>query len=591
MNLVKIAAPVALLLAQSLAAPCSENPQQPTPTFSANARAVVVDVVVTKGDGDAVTALRKDDFQVLENGQPQTIDYFEEHQARELAPGAIAPLPAMPPNVYTNVPPVPESDAVNVLLLDSLNTEKQDQIYVHKQILNFLRNMKPGTRAAIFTLGSRLRFIQGFTTDSSQLVAALNDKKNGFVAQLDASSRSRSDSADDAQDIQTLASMLGGSGRTDAGIQALAQSQSEYGEFQLGNRIKMTLEALDYLARFLAAVPGRKNLIWFASSFPVTIYPSALQDQSLSNIRVYTDRVKSTADLLTLSKVAVYPVSAQGVMVEHTMEADQAGPSRMGGIGAYGDAANARADTIMAMEQLASDTGGKAYYNTNDLNTAVQHAIADGSHYYTLVYTPANKKLDGKYRRIEVKVPSGRYHLSYRHGYNADTGQAARPDVDSNPLRPLLRFGLPAETEVLYGVRVLPADPQPATGSVRAGKNPKLSGPVTRYNLDFLIDLKDVKLVATADGEHRGTLEVGLIAYDGKGNAVNWTGATQQMNLKPDLYAAIERSGIPAHVEIDLPTTPVLLVTGIYDWNSGKAGTLSIPLPAPAVKAPAAAGK
>src|SRR5208337_1700812 len=165
--------------------------------LKAQARAVVVDVVVTKSNNEQVPGLHKQDFTVLEDGKPQAIDFFEEHTAKSVPPGALPPLPAMPPDVYTNVPPAPESDAVNVLLLDSLNTAKQDQSYVHKQILNFLKNMQPGIRVAIFTLGSKLRFVQGFTTDSSVLLAALNDKKNGFFTQTNPSFRSRSDVADD----------------------------------------------------------------------------------------------------------------------------------------------------------------------------------------------------------------------------------------------------------------------------------------------------------------------------------------------------------------------------------------------------------
>ena len=74
-------------------------------------------------------------------------------------------------------------------------------------------------------------------------------------------------------------------------------------------------------------------------------------------------------------------------------------------------------------------------------------------------------------------------------------------------------------------------------------------------------------------------LQVELLAYDREGHALNWVGGTQAMNLAPDLFAAIKRSGVPAHFEIDLPAnTEVFLETGVYDWASGKAGTLEIPL-------------
>jgi len=71
---------------------------------------------------------------------------------------------------------------------------------------------------------------------------------------------------------------------------------------------------------------------------------------------------------------------------------------------------------------------------------------------------------------------------------------------------------------------------------------------------------------------------VALLAYGRDGKAVNWAGATQGMNLDLNVYAAIQKSGIPVHAEIDLPNTDVYLETGVYDWGSGKAGTLEIPL-------------
>jgi VWFA-related protein len=573
--------PVVLLCASAAHVAAQANQPDQTPTIKTNVRAVAVDVVVTRGDDEPVTALHKQDFQIFEDGKPQSIDFFEEHTVHNLPPGALPPLPPMPPNVYSNVPAAPPDDAVNVLLLDSLNTEKQDQVFMHKQILEFLRHMQPNTRTAVFTLGSKLRFVQSFTSDSSALIAALNDRANGFSAEKNAAYSSQSDKADDANVIATHMAMLGGS---DAGIDSLRQSQSDFGNFQYGDRAMMTLEALNYLARYLASVPGRKNLIWFASSFPVTIFPSAQQSQSLNQLRVLASSVKSTADLLTVSKVAVYPINAQGMMVEHNMQADNAGPSSMGDVGAYSREAADRADTVTAMQQLAADTGGKAFYNTNDLDAAMSRAINDGAHYYSIVYTPTNKKLDGKYRRIEVKIDNNHLKLSYRRGYNADDTAAQAQNSDSqkpesDPLRPLLMRGLPSASQLLYAVRVVPANPQPAPDAKIAGKNSALTGAVTRYSVDFFIRWTDVEFTPGGGDSHLGKIQLGLMAYNRSGKALNWLGATQQMQLQPTVYAAIQKSGIPAHMDIDLPNnTDVFLETGVYDWGSNKTGTLEIPI-------------
>jgi len=573
---------VAPLCAQN-PAPATPSAQAQVPVFKANARAVEVDVVVTRENGEPVTSLHKGDFKVMEDGKPQAIDFFEEHLERTPPPGATPPLPKMPADVYTNVPPVPPSDAVNVLLLDSLNTEVRDQAYVHKQIMNFLKTMEPGTRTAIFMLGSKLRFVQGFTTDTGVLAAALNDKHN--QPQKEFMLQTRGDAIDNAFIASSMSNALGG--HQSVTLEAVNAANADYARIQGTLRSAMTLEALDDIARYLGSVPGRKNLIWFSSAFPVYVFPNMSEKASIQNSEIGLDNVKKTADMLTVSKVAVYPVGAEGVMVSHMMDADAGGPggslspSRGGGnpMPGYTNEASARAATISDMEQLASDTGGKAFFNTNDLNSAVKRAMDDGSHYYTIAYTPINDKMDGSYRRIGVQVTAkGKYKTAYRRGYNADdTGKAAAPP-DSDPLRPLLKFGLPSSTQLLYGVRVVPTTPQPPADAKRAGKNAELTGPTTRYGLDFMVRWQDVKLEATPQGTHRGTIQVALLAYDHDGNAVNWVGGTEGMNLDPNEYAEIQKSGIPVHAEIDLPNTDVYLETGVYDWGSGKAGTLEIPL-------------
>jgi VWFA-related protein len=563
------------------------------PVYKAQAREVVVDVVVTKGMGEPVTGLHAKDFVVMEDGKPQTIDFFEAHSPGKL-PDNLKPLP-MPPGVYTNVPPAPEGDAVNVLLLDSLNTDQQDQSYVHRQIISFLKSIPPGTKIAIFMLSSHLRMVQGFTTDTAILQAALNDPKYGFTPTKPSASRSLSDKVDDLEDVRRMVELQ----MSLVGLEGLKESQASHASYQLDQRVAMTLEALSDISRFLAAVPGRKNLIWFASSFPITVFPNAREKHGESELHDYNTAVKQAADLLTVSKVAVYPVGAEGMMVPHICDPvinsmgcyDLEGGNVSGGSGPvpsgrpsdfttpFTNENAARSDKIMAMEQLAADTGGKAFYNTNDLNAAMQHAIADGSNYYTVVYSPTNKKMDGSYRHIEIKLAEGKYKLAYRRGYNADDSLVLVTKPDADPLSSLMTPGLPASTQIIYAVKAVPANPQPAANAAHAGKNAKLTGPTERYGVDFLIRTSDVRLETASDGHHAGKLHIELRAYDRAGHAVNWVGGTNILDLSPDLYAAAMQSGIRAHIDIDLPlSSEVLLETGVYDAETGRAGSLEVPL-------------
>ena len=427
--------PIAFVSAQT---PADSSTQ---PTFKTTAREVVVDVVVTEGKGEAVNGLRKDQFQIFEDGKPQSVDFFEVHGSRALPAGSLPVPPKMPPNVYSNVPPAPVDDAVNVLLLDSLNTPPQSSAYARKQILNYLNHIKPGTRMAIITMNGKLNFVQGFTTDLGLLrEVALKQTKPGVSPSLVTKSE-----VGDEQGLESFISSNGpaapgaaGSTAAATSILAVSTAFNNYQSFKTDVRIRMTLEAITDIARYLAAVPGRKNLIWFAGDFPVVIFPKFDQRMEYEDKEVSLNQVQKTADMLTAARVAVYPVFANGMMTDDIVSADNRGPASAAGIGMMGSmspmnnssAANAdRASEIAAMNQLASDTGGKATYNTNDIDTAIGKSVADGSHYYTLVYSPANKKMDGHYRKIEVKVADSKLKLSYRHGYNADEDAV----LDKNP--------------------------------------------------------------------------------------------------------------------------------------------------------------
>ena len=296
-----------------------ENPQTPETTLRTNAQAVVVDVVVTQRNGEPVESLRQQDFQVIEDGTPQNIDLFEEHVSASAPTAASTQLP---PHVFTNLPAAPQSDSVNVLLLDSLNTPQPDQAYVHKQILDFLRNFPLGARIAIFTLNTKLKLLQGFTSDGSQLKAALNSKAE--APGTTPISRTRDDDLRDKEELSILQAMTyNNDGGNQEAFKSDARSLAQFGSDQGGRRASLTLAALQQLARALAAIPGRKNLIWFASSFPISVFPNGLNRQTLANGKEISDAVRMTAGLLTQSQVALYPVSAQGILLDRTMICNQ----------------------------------------------------------------------------------------------------------------------------------------------------------------------------------------------------------------------------------------------------------------------------
>src|ERR1700678_1621617 len=245
--------PVSLLLAAVVighsAAALHAQTSQPTaqnsvPVIRSDTRAVVVDVVVTKGLDQPVDGLHKQDFQLIEDGKPQAIDFFEEHTAVQ-APPNIQPAPA-PPNVYTNLPAVQASDSVNILLLDLLNTDREDQVYVNRQIVKYLNSKPQGARVAIFTLSTKLQIIQGFTTDSSVLRNSLDYTKNGVSTEKTPASQSKQGKQSDIEEVQNLEAIHAGA----IAIEQVKQAQANLASYRANDRVQMTLEALQNLARY-----------------------------------------------------------------------------------------------------------------------------------------------------------------------------------------------------------------------------------------------------------------------------------------------------------------------------------------------------
>jgi VWFA-related protein len=306
--------PTASLSAQT---PAGSSDQ---PIFKATTREVVVDVVVTEGKSEAFNGLRKEQFQVFEDGKPQTINFFEEHGSRTRPAGSLPTPPKMPPNVYSNVPPAPVDDSVNVLLLDSLNTPPQFVSYARNEILGYLNNVKPGTRMAIVVLNDKLNFVQGFTSDAALLrEVALKQTGPGISPSLVTKSEIGGEQElEDFLNSNAPAAPGGapaggstGNGNSAAApmaaTSAVAEAFANYQSHKSANRTRMTLEAISDIARYLAAVPGRKNLIWFAGDFPVVIFPKFDQrmDDEHNAITLY-HKVQKAADLLTAARVAVY---------------------------------------------------------------------------------------------------------------------------------------------------------------------------------------------------------------------------------------------------------------------------------------------
>ena len=580
----------------SLAAPMLAQNAPPdaktsSPTLRINSKAVLVDVIVTDRSGKPVTGLKKDAFAVKEQGKPQAISFFEEHTGAPAA--APVEMPKFPPDVFSNFSPFPQPAAVNVLLLDSLNTRMESQSFVHEQALKFVKDLKPGSRMAIFTMGLGLHFVQGFTDDPALLFAALKYKKNNEVQP---SVMLKGQEETNAQ--QNLTGMMSAKvddhGSTAAPAEAIAALTAFFAtndESRETDRVLLTMENLQRLAMFLNGFPGRKNVIWFSESPMVSMRVDPQTDQEW----------QKTRNMLAAARVALYPVDARGVSTIGLYQADFKGSRSLsepvqiiGSLGAHSSMlmqdASQRDSQQSMMKEIADDTGGKAFLNTNGLSDVMAKISAESTDFYTVSYTPTNAKMDGTLRNIEVKVAGDKFKLSYRRGYVArDTGVpgnamairaqaidklAAQNPGAVDPLLPFMDLGMPQSQQILYEVKIQPGAPKADAAAQQGGQK----GVAQSYAVDFAIDLKDLDLKLDSDGLHKGTLNLSLVAYDRYGHIATRKDHLVNLNIKPDVYTVFQQTGVQLHAEIAMPKGQYWLRTGVYDQGSHKVGTMEVAL-------------
>lgn len=548
---------------------------QSSATIHQTVNNVLVDVIVTDKSGQPMKGLAKEQFQVLENGAPQQIAFFEEHQAQPAPAPPAHPL-QLPPNVYTNVSAsAPDAGPTLILLMDALNTPSADQVKVRLAMLQYLRKIPAGSRIAIFTLTSKLRMVQGFNSDPATLTAALDQ-----AATWQKQSHLTDDVGQDsyADSMPKLGIGTSGSGASDVFQNFVAHEQA----WRVDQRVGYTLDALNALATYLSALPGRKNLIWFSGSFPFGLgadsaipqgASSGFQTESLDRLRDYSAQIRSTGDLLKLARVAVYPMDPSALPTPSMFSSTQtnAGIVR-GGAGLNQDNVDSTNELSAhaTMDTIAEETGGRAFYSTNDLAAAIATVSQLGSNYYTLAYVPREKNYDGKYRKLSIKVDAPKVRLDYRRGYYAEDPDKSAAGTLTHPSRTAsaLLHGAPAATDILFKVRVAPTEnaaPASTPGAVR-------------YSVNWSVDVRGLNLPASSDGMRHGDLALALVAYNSDSKAINSVSTPVSLILQQDEYQKYLKSGLQFHQEIELPTGKVFLRIAIVIPANERAGATEIPL-------------
>ncbi len=500
-------------------------------TFRVTTRLVEVSVVAETTDGKPARDLKAEDFRIYDNGEPQKIVFFSrEAPAHRRLPGPL------PPDVYTNrFEQLGEDVAgVTVILFDGLNTPLVDQVYARQQILKFLRQLEPGDRVALYVMGRGPRVIKDVWGDAGALAAALEHYKPEQRPSLDAP-------------------------LYDPSLTPVAHFNAWLGEltFHLADyfdrdRAFRTVRALTAIARHLERLPGRKNLIWVAGSFPVSVagssipLPERLKRSASTGKWPETDRLMRA---LSRANLAIYPVDARGLIAPRNYRAD----SRV----VVADDQLRDAQTFSVMRMLAARTGGRAFYQNNDLVQAFRRAADDVRATYTLGYYPSHDEWNGRFREIRVEVARPEVKLLHRSGYFAQPDEPREPWYREEALKAAMFSPLEA-SEVGLTVRVTPE------------KGMML--------LDLGVDASDITF-EPVEGKWKASLDLWMVQLDNKERHLETDAQTTNLTLSQLDYERVHRAGgLRLMGQVKPKKKALLIKVMVRDVASGALGSVIIPV-------------
>jgi VWFA-related protein len=527
--------------------------QTPAPTFRTSTRLIEVSVIVHDKKGEPVAGLTKDQFTLFDQGVAQRIVFFAEQSSAPSQPSQVQTagthVAASGANIFSNRSAAgTRAGAVTAILFDSLNTDFLDSGFARARVEKFLKAIQPEDRIALYGLSTTLQVLHDFTDDADALTQALDRFKASENVETSSTKFKESNIGSVADGINN-------------------DINQRVSDMYMASRVANTAGALEAIAKHMAGLPGRKNLVWVSGSFPMSIgYFQKRLPGTRPDRQAFEPRVEAAARALSGANVAIYPVDARALTTlggafnaatSPRMTAGPVKPARPPELAPIGD--------LGTMETLADATGGRVFANTNDIDGAVRSAIDDGRSTYVLGYYPDHNQWDGSFREIKVQVKrsgaASSLETRYRRGYMA----FADTPLDSNraPLKAADAIAGPlGSTELGLTVQVEPLIGPGGTRQIKA--HLKFDTAAMRFE--------------QKDGRWIDDLDVLWVQLDAADGMIVSNGQTLTLRLSPETYQSTAENGVKmSSVEpIEVQTVELRFVA--RDRGTGALGSITIPL-------------
>src|SRR5664279_5327566 len=525
-------------LAQQVAAPQEQVPASDY-TLKVNSDLVLTNVVVRdKKTGAAVTGLTANDFTILENGKPQHILSFDFESIDQATPlneatisGRSGPLVLGKNNVAT--PEQLRDHRLIVFFFDLVSMQPEDLDRSVKAARDYVnKQMQPADLVALVSLDTGLSLDQDFTSDKQALLVGIG-RYNGSQGQgMQAGATSTSNQTEDA------------SGYT--------PDESEYNDVNTDRE----LYAIGAIAKSLAYINQKKSLLYFSGG----LTRDGIENQA---------SLRSAINSAVRANLSIYSVDTRGLQAISPLGDASTGSVR--GTGAFNGAAlqNNMDSNFSSQETLAtlsSDTGGKAFFDSNDFAPAFQRIQQDTSAYYLLGFHSTNPVRDGRYRRLTIKLNRNDVKLEYRGGYYAPADyQHSNKEDRERQLEEQLASDLPA-TDVAVYLQAL---------YFRLDDN--------RYFIPVSIVVPGSQIPFVKGGDReKATLDIIGQVKDAQGRAIG--DARETVKLAINQAQQVERKNIQYSTGFTLPIGKYHLKFVVRENETGRMGSFETDINVPDLK-------
>jgi VWFA-related protein len=498
----------------AMAVVCAQSPGlAPDTVIRINVNLVQVDAVVTDSKDKPVTNLRKEDFEILQDGKPQAITNFAFINA---GPGGVSAIGAPAPRAVTpakgSVPPPamttrPASARRTIaLVVDDLGLSFESIARIRSALKKFVdTEMQPGDLVAVIRTGAGMGSLQQFTSDPRLLYAAIDHVKYNALGRVGVSSFAP---------LQTV---------SDNDIDTTSFDEQREQIFSAG-----TMGAINYVVEGLKELPGRKSVVLFSENMRMFFSDGVSQ-------RVM-DAVKRLTDAANRASVVIYSIDPRGLQTLSLTAADNTSGRTPQQISQVPQQRSQQMfDSQQGMFTLARETGGLFLRDTNDVEGALRKVVDDGNGYYLIGYHPDASTFDvktGQPRFHTVKVLVKRPGLTARSrtGFFGTSDREPAPVAHTRQAQIAHALTSPFSTGALH-VRLTTL----FSNGAKAG---------SFINAMLYIDTSELKFTGEPDDWHKAVIDIVALTFGDNGQAEDPSDKTYTLRLRGNAYRQALQQGL-----------------------------------------------